>query len=390
MNLTLPNNVLKMKNVVRNIVRNQVIILEPHYLNPDNSSKIGNLSHKTLNELKTLSMNTGVYKAHLPKQFGGLGMGALGAAVIDEETAKSIVRLPVCHIPNILIENSTDMQIAKYVKPYLNGNINACFAQTELNAGSDMGNMMSTLAIQDGDYWILNGTKAYISGAGTADFMMMQAVTNPQKMADGGITMFLVDRDQPGVTTAPLQTWITPNGTNYFVYLKDVRIHSNQILGNLGNGYPLGQRWLDFHDRILKCSTIIGILSRSLEMAISFVNNKTIPSLLSNDQNIPTSLSDIYITITVLRNLMYDVALSYDKSENIDTSASMLKLCAAEWGWECIDKIMQLFGHTAERFDSPISHWYHILRHARIGGGTSEMMRIKIAEFLLKSKGSDN
>ncbi len=390
MNLILPKDIAKLKNLVRNIVEEHIFTLEADYFKFEGSNNVANLLPKTIGELKNLSINSGIYKSHLPKVFGGADMGALGATVIDEEISKSIIRLPVCHVPNILIENSTDLQVEKYITPYLNGQINACFAQTEPSAGSDMANMMSTRAIKDGDYWILDGTKAYISGAGTADFMMLQAVTDPEKMSNGGITMFLVDRDQPGVSTAPLQTWITPNGKNYFVYLENVRIHSNQILGQLGNGYFLGQRWLDFHDRLLKCSTIIGILSRSLEIAISSVQENNIHREIRDNQEIESSLSDVYMTIMVLRRLMYEVALSYDQSENIEISASMLKLCAAEWGWECIDKIMQLLGDKAERWDSPIPHWYHLLRHARIGGGTSEIMRIKIAQFLLDSESADN
>jgi alkylation response protein AidB-like acyl-CoA dehydrogenase len=125
-------------------------------------------------------------------------------------------------------------------------------------------------------------------------------------------------------------------------------------------------------------------------MAIRLIKENKIYKEISDEQYIETNLSDVYMTIVTLRRLMYEVALSYDQAENIEISASMLKLCAAEWGWKCIDKIMQLVGDKAERSDNPISHWYHLLRHARIGGGTSEMMRIKIAQFLLHSKWDDN
>ena len=385
MDFVLPANLDALKGLVRRVVRDHCVPLESKYL----SASDGGLPPGDASGLRRVSMDTGIYTAHVPEVYGGGGMGALGAVVGDEETARSIVRLPICHVPNILLENASQEQKEKYIAPYLRGEMKACFAQTEPHSGTDLANSMKTSAVLRGGDWVINGTKAFISDSDGSDFLMLQAVTDPKKMVDGGITMFLVDRGLPGVSTSPIRTWMTPVGTNYFVYLDDVRVPRGQVLGELGQGYLLGQQWLNYHDRLMKCSTILGILTRSLDMAVEWSKQRTtFGKPISERQAIQWMLVDVYITILALRRQMYRVAWGYDEGENINVMTSMIKYCAAEWGWMSIDKIMQIFGGLGETLEMPIAHWYHAIRHVRIGGGTSEMMKMNMAMAILQGETS--
>ena len=237
MNLNLPKNVLVIKDLVRNIVKEKVVKLEPNYLNTDGCNKAGDLDPKIIGELKRLSMTAGIYKAHLPKQFEGGGMGALGAAVIDEETSKSIVRLPVCHVPNILIENSTDLQIQKYVKPYLNGNINACFAQTEPNAGSDLASLQSR-AVRDGDDWIISGQKVFIGNPPDGDWLYGPIITDPEAPRHRNLGFFLIPVKTSGIEFRA-QHLLGGASHQHFLFMDNVRVPGDHLIGGDHQGWQV-------------------------------------------------------------------------------------------------------------------------------------------------------
>ena len=330
-------------------------------------------------------MDTGIYSMHLPEEHGGGGLGAVGAVVVDEEVQRSIVHLPFSHCPNILIGSATPEQVEKYVLPTIRGEKRACFAQTEPQAGSDPGGMMQTRAVRDGDDWVINGTKMFVTGAHVADYMMLQAVTDEEKRQRGGVTMILVDTATPGVSMAPIQTWITPyRPTQNFIFLDNVRVPQSQTLGEVGNGFRLGQQWLAHHDRLMRGSMALGIMVRGLEMAIDWAKQRvTFGRPIADRQAIQWMLVDIYISIMTLRGLTWWTAWRSDQGEEVRVECSMVKYCAAEWGWRSIDKVMQIFGGVGETMEMPIPHWYHQLRHARIGGGTSEIHQFIMARALL-------
>ena len=384
MNLRLPPELDALKLTIRQIVKSECIPLESTFLTPHEGKDIGILPDGELDRLKRISQETGVYTMHLPERYGGGGMGAIGSVVGDEEANRSIVRLPISHVPNILIENCTKEQEERYTLPAVQGEKRACFAQTEPQAGSDAGGMMQTRAILHGSDWTINGAKMFVSDVSRADFLMLQAVTDPVKMQNGGITMFLLDTDTPGLTTSPVSTWLTPAGLTHLVFLDDVCVPHSQVLGEVGHGFWLGQQWLSHHDHLMKGSLALGILTRGLEMAIDWAKQRvTFGRPIAERQAIQWMLVDVYVAITALRRLTWEAAWRSDQGEDVQLRSSLVKYCAAEWGWRSIDKIMQIFGGLGETTEMPIPHWYHTLRHARIGGGTSEMQRSLMARALL-------
>jgi acyl-CoA dehydrogenase len=248
--------------------------------------------------------------------------------------------------------------------------------------------MMQARAVRDGDDWVLNGTKMFISGAASADFLLVQAVNDPEKRQRGGITMFIVDNPTPGLSFDPIRTWIVPTRSQqFFVNLDNVRVPQTQVLGEVGYGFNLGQKWLVHHDRLLRGSMALGILSRALEMAIEWAKQRvTYGRPIADRQAIQWMLTDVYIDIMTLRAATREAAARADAGDDVRVEASMIKYCAGEWGCRSIDKIMQVFGGTGETLDLPIAHWYHLLRHARIGGGTSEIHKFVMARALLDGR----
>lgn len=393
-----------LKNMIRQIVRDECVPLEAEYLaNPpqegvdDGGPKgiaetvmgvVGSLSPEKWGRLNQVSKETGIFTSFVPEQYGGGGMGALGHVVLDEEIHKSIVQLPTSPVPMMMIGSCTPEQEQKYLYPSIQGNLNYAFGQTEPQAGSDPGGMMQTRAVKDGDDWVISGTKMFISGAATADFLLVQAVTDPEKRQRGGITMFIIDNPAPGLSFEPIRVWIVPTrAQQYMVHLDEVRVPQTQVLGEVGMGFTLGQQWLVHHDRLLRGSMALGILSRALEMAIDWAKQRvTYGRPISDRQAIQWMLTDVYIDIMNLRAVTRETAARADQGEDVRVEASMIKYCAGEWGCRSIDKIMQVFGGMGETLDMPIPHWYHLLRHARIGGGTSEIHKFVMARGLLDGR----
>ena len=399
---TLPPEIEAFKNTIRQIVKDECIPLEPDYLaNPPQEGKdhpgaprgvletvpgiMGTLPENQWNHLHKISKDTGVYTSFVPEAYGGGGIGALGHVILEEEIQKSIVHLPTSPVPMFMIGDCSHEQEQTYLYPTIKGDLYYAFAQTEPEAGSDPGGMMQTRAVKDGDDWVITGTKMFISGAESADYLLVQAVTDPDKRQRGGITMFIVDNPSKGLSFDPIRIWAMPTkAQQHFVHFDNLRVPQTQVLGEVGYGFNLGQQWLVHNDRLLRGSMALGILSRALEMAIEWSKQRvTYGRPISDRQAIQWMLTDVYIDLTALRALVRQTARRTDNGEDVRVEASMVKYCAGEWGFRSIDKIMQIFGGLGESLDMPIAHWYHMLRHARIGGGTSEIHKFVMARSLL-------
>ena len=401
----LPPELEALKLTIRQIVKDECYPLEAEYLaNPtldgveDEGAPrgiaealqgiLGTLPAEKWARLNQISKDTGIYTSFVPEEYGGGGMGALGHVVLDEEVHKSIVQLPTSPVPMMMIGNCTPEQEQEYLLPSIRGELHYAFGQTEPEAGSDPGGMMQTRAVLDGDDWVLNGTKTFISGAASSDYILVQAVTDPELRQRGGITMFIVDNPSPGLSFDPIRIWINPTKSQqHTVHLDNVRVPQTKVLGEVGRGFTLGQKWLVHHDRLLRGSMALGILSRALEMAIEWAKQRvTYGRPIADRQAIQWMLTDVYIDIMTLRAATREAAARADAGDDVRVEASMIKYCAGEWGCRSIDKIMQVFGGTGETLDLPIAHWYHLLRHARIGGGTSEIHKFVMARALLDGR----
>ncbi len=390
----LPETTQTYKDLARDIVRKELLPLEREFLASKNYAyglpPMVNLQavfdKKTVDRLVGIAKDTGFWQLQIPEEHGGLGLNMLTQMAILEEFMYTPIPFPFASIANILYACQGD-QIEQFLKPVMDGTKTTCFAQTEPNAGSDPGGMMQTTAVQDGDDWVLNGTKMWISNAAESDIIMVQAVTDTEKRQRGGITMFLVDRNAPGVEVVEpgLETWLGPRPSQYIINFDNCRVPAANILGEIGGGFKLGQRWLTIHDRLMRGPYALGKMQRSLDMSIEWAKTRiTFGKPISERQAIQWRLVDMEIDIQALRSMTYQVATSADLGQDVRAEAGMVKLCGTEWGARCVDSAIQVHGAMGESLELPLTSFYRTLRHAQIGGGTSEIQKVLIARKLLR------
>ena len=390
----LPPELEALRDLAREVVDRECIPLESEFLadacpdaqgvNHGQYEIDGSLPAAKWDRLREISESTGLYRAWLPEAHGGMGFGVLGAVVLAEEINRSIVELPTALLPPVLLEGTPE-QRARFVEPVIDREAAVAFAQTEPDAGSDPGNGMRTRAVRDGDDWVLNGVKTFITDADRASMIMTLAVTDEAKRQRGGITMFLVDRDTPGLTVQPMTTWLAGRPHQYTVFYDDVRVPAADVLGEVGGGFRLGQMWLAISDRLTRGSLAAGILTRGLELATEWARERvTFGEPLSERQAIQWMLVDVLMDLKCIRAISYECAARADAGEDVRTYAAMAKYLGGNWGHRSVDKLMQIFGGAGESTDHPIPHWYRLLRHGRIGGGTDEMQRMLMARAIMK------
>jgi alkylation response protein AidB-like acyl-CoA dehydrogenase len=390
----LPPDVVEMADLAKRIVRNELLPLEPEFLpHPGHAFGIKETTNlkavfgeDTVKHLTKISRDTGLWYLMVPEEHGGSGLSMLAQIAILEQFNYTAVPFPFANVANILYRCEGD-QIDRFLKPVIEGEMTTCFAQTEANAGSDPGGMMKTKAVKDGKDWVINGTKMWISGAAESDMIMVQAVTDPDKRQRGGITMFMVNRNNPGIHVEEpgIKTWLGPHPSQYIVHFNDCRVSEKDILGEVGNGFRLGQRWLTIHDRLLRGPFALGKMKRALDMSIDWSKQRyTFGQPLSERQAIQWQLVDMYIDLEALQALTYQMAARADAGEDIRTEAGMIKLTSMVWGARTLDKAIQIHGAMGESLELPLTLFYRYLRHGQIGGGANEILRMMIARKLLQ------
>jgi len=390
----LPPEIQEFCDVAKRVVREELMPLESQWLSsPQHAYGMRELpavravfSPEVAGRLEKVARDTGLFYLMVPEEHGGLGLPLLAQVAILEQLYYSPITLPLANVANILYECKGD-QVERFLTPVIEGTKVTAFAQTEPNAGSDPGGMMQTRAVRKGNGWVLNGTKMWISNANECDFLMVQAVTDPEKRQRGGITMFLVDRQNPGlrVEVPGIRTWLSEVAKQHVVHFDDVYVPDEDVLGEVGKGFTLGQKWLTIHDRLLRGPYALGKMQRALDMSVDWAKQRvTFGKPLSQRQAIQWKLVDMHIDIQALRSMTYEMAARADTGEDVRAEAALVKLCASEWGARCVDHAIQVHGAMGESLDLPLTLFYRILRHTQIGGGASEIQRILIARKLLK------
>ncbi len=390
----LPAEIREFRDVARRIVREELLPLEQAYLrSPEQAYGLQPMTNlraalpaQTVQKLESIARETGLWYVMVPEAHGGMGLSLLAQVAIIEEFMYTAVPFPWVNVPNILYECRDD-QVERFLKPVIEGRKIHCFAQTEPNAGSDPGGMMKTTAAWNGSQWVLNGTKMWISGAAESDLILVQAVTDPEKRQRGGITMFVVERDNPGVKVEQpgLGTWLSKKAGQYTVHFDDCRIGPENVLGEVGKGFNLGQKWLTIHDRLLRGPYSLGKMQRALDMSLDWARQRvTFGRPIAERQAIQWKLVDMKVDTTALRALTYEMAARADAGEDVRAEAALVKMVAAEWGTRSLDHAIQIHGGMGESDDLPLTQFYRYLRHYQIGGGTNEIQRSLIARQMLR------
>ena len=329
----------------------------------------------------------GVYKLDVPVEYGGGGMGLLAKAVVWAELGRTIA-LPAReddttgpNVRGILYMLEGEMK-ERYLLPSLEGKIRGCFAQTEPDAGSDPASMRTT-AVRDGDTYVINGVKRFITGAGRADFMQLMAATDRAKGSRGGISCFIVDMSTPGVRLgAQYQTMM--GDKPWEIVLENVRVPVSQRVGREGEGFKLAQGWLG-HGRVKHGARAIGVAERCLEMAATYAHQRvTFGKPLADRQGIQWMIADMYMELEMAKLLVWRAAAMMDAGEEARIEAYHAKMFGDEMAFKACDTCMQIHGGIALTTDLPIEKMWRQQRSYRITEGATEVMRTVIARHVMK------
>jgi alkylation response protein AidB-like acyl-CoA dehydrogenase len=383
MDLTLSDEEHEIREWVRTFVRKEIMPLEPDVLNRERRNQRG-LEPQELAALQDKAKASGFFGVQTPEEYGGMNLGALMTALVEVELGRSFVPFRFAGEADNILYDANDEQQATYLVPTISGERKSCFAITEPGAGSDA-RSIKTKAVREGDEWVINGEKTFITGGNEADFTMVFAVTDPEKGADGGVTCFLVDRDQ-GWKSEYIDTmgeW----GPAALVF-DDVRVPHSAILGEEGKGFELAMRWIG-RGRYLLPARALGSCERLVEMGMEHARNRvTFGQPIAERQAIQWMVADSAVEIEALRWLVLTAAWQVDQGMDSRQAQSMAKLYGGQKANEIVDRVLQMHGGMGYTRELPVERWYRELRLLRIYEGTDEIQRRTIARNLLKGHAS--
>jgi acyl-CoA dehydrogenase len=379
MDLTLTDEEREIRDWVRTFVTRELMPLEPQVLERERQGERG-FTLAELRELQEKAKQSGFFGVLTPEEYGGMGLGSLMAALIEIELGRTFVQFKFGGDADNILFHANDEQKKRYLEPTISGERYSCFAITEPGAGSDARNIR-TSAVRDGDEWVINGEKTFITGGDIADFTMVFAVTDKEKGADGGVTCFLVDREA-GWTSASIPTmgqW-GPASLSF----EDVRVPHSAILGEEGRGFALAMKWIG-KGRFMLPARALGACERLVEMAMEQARNRvTFGEPIANRQAIQWMIADSAVEIEALRWLVLTAAWQVDNGIDSRQAQSMAKLYGGVQANQIVDRVLQIHGGMGYTRELPIERWYRELRLLRIYEGTDEIQRRTIARNLLK------
>lgn len=346
------------------------------------------LPPQELAALQQATKEIGLWCLASPAAYGGGGLGLLAQVIVAEEAAKCRMGayVPACGAfgidPPSVIWVGTEEQRQKYgVQGIARGKKNFV-AISEASGGSDPAHKIQTRAVRDGDHYVINGSKMWITAAGNADWGIVFARTGEASKAEG-ITAFIVDKETPGITYREIG--VIRSYSPYELSFDDVRVPASNRLGEEGQGFAICQKWL-VHARVPYAAGVIGIAQEALRLAIEWAKERNVhKSRLADKQAIQWMIADSEMELRAARLLTYQAAWNGDLGKDIKTDASIAKVVATETAGRVIDRVVQIFGAMGVAREMPIERWYRELRIKRIGEGPSEVHRMVLARELLRS-----
>ncbi len=379
--LSLTDDEREVRSWVRTFVTKELVPLEQETLARERRGERG-ITADELAALRETAKRAGFFGIHTPVEHGGMGLGAVMSALVEVELGRTFLQFSFGGEADNILYDANEAQQERYLLPTIAGARKSCFAITEPGAGSDA-RAIRTSAKRDGGTgdWVINGEKTFITGGHEADFVMVFAVTDKEKGADGGVTCFLVDRDQ-GWTSEPIDTmgeW----GPAALIF-KDVRVPHSAILGEEGRGFDLAMRWIG-RGRYLLPARALGACERLVEMAMEHARNRvTFGEPIAARQAIQWMVADSAVEIEALRWLVLTAAWQVDQRLDSRQAQSMAKLYGGVKANEIVDRVLQIHGGMGYTRELPIERWYRELRLLRIYEGTDEIQRRTIARNLLR------
>ncbi|NCW57589.1 MAG: acyl-CoA dehydrogenase [Gammaproteobacteria bacterium] len=364
--------------------------LYPHEAEIETS---GRLRPELRDEIKRKAIAAGLYAANMPTEVGGAGLDTLSWLLYEKELGRANYALHwtcVARPSNILLACEGE-QRERYLLPAIRGEKSDCLAMSEPDVGSDL-RSMKTRARADGDYFVINGTKHFISHADEAGFVVLFASTGEEHTPKGPralITAFLIDRGTPGFSIEDGYRSVSHRGyNNCILRFDDCRVHKSQILGEVHRGFEIANQWLGA-TRLQVAATCLGRAERALELATKWAaERRQFGQAIGKFQGVAFKLADMATELKAAELMTFEAGWKFDQGTVTDADMAMAKLKATEMLAFVADEAIQIHGGMGLMADLPLERIWRDARVERIWEGTSEIQRHIISRALLRPLGA--
>jgi len=375
-------------DLVEKFVENELMPLEKRVMAREAAGGPVSLTPEEEAPLLAKCKELGLWALDAPAEVGGAELPTRVMMAVQERLKSTVT--PFIFPPDspnlhMLMAAASPEQKQKYMLPYAQGEMKSCIAISEPGAGGDPA-QMKTRAVRDGDEWVINGRKIWVSGVPKVDFLILMAANEPGKGARGGITAFILEKNTPGFMIER-EIPMLGGARTYELVLDDVRLKDSQVLGTVGQGFAPMQKRLTVR-RLEMGAMCVGIASRALKMMCEHTQQReTFGQKLSDRQAIQWWIADAATKIHATRLMVMDAAAKQDRGDDVRTVASMIKVFATEMAQEIVDHAMQSFGAMGMAREMPFAIMSQRVRLARIYEGPTEVHRMVIARRVLKEYG---
>ncbi|GLX54404.1 acyl-CoA dehydrogenase family protein [Streptomyces sp. KHY 26] len=328
-----------------------------------------------------------MHAVHVPEEYGGAGADALATVIVIEEVARACVSSSLIPAVNklgslpVILSGSEELK-KKYLGPLAKGDAMFSYCLSEPDAGSDAAGM-KTKAVRDGDHWVLNGVKRWITNAGVSEYYTVMAVTDPAKRSKG-ISAFVVEKSDEGVSFgAPEKKLGIKGSPTREVYFDNVRIPADRMIGEEGTGFMTAMKTLD-HTRITIAAQALGVAQGALDYAKGYVQErKQFGKAIADFQGIQFMLADMSMKISAARALTYQAAAASERGDSDLTYLGAAAKCfASDVAMEVTTDAVQLLGGYGYTRDYPVERMMRDAKITQIYEGTNQVQRIVMARNL--------
>jgi len=377
----------------RVVERVSALMDELVYPNETHSVPHRGLPRELLRQLQARVKSEALWAAHLPREAGGLGMGNVTLGLINELLGRSPIAprifgtsAPDTGNTEILWLAGTPEQKRRYLEPLVADEVRSCIAMTEPEVSGSDPTLIRTTAVWDGDAWVINGHKWFITNAHGAAFAIVFAVTDPDAAPHRRTSMFLVPTDTPGyefVREVPVMGEHSEGGHCELRFV-NCRVPAEAMLGERGGGFALAQARLG-PGRITHCMRWIGVAQRSFELMLGrAVARETRGQRLADFQTVQNWIADSAAELHGFRLMTLHAAWKMDRGDDARKEISIIKFVGARVLQEVLDRAIQVHGALGFSQDSPLEGWYREAIAARIYDGPDEVHRMVVARQILK------
>jgi acyl-CoA dehydrogenase len=381
MDFELPEDLRMMREQIRRFVDKEIIPTEREaYDGPDMRPEVRARLEARMKEM-------GYWLITTPVEYGGLGLGLLARVLLWEEMGRTIA-LPARKTqifgpePSPILFQLNEEQKKDYLLPIIAGEKDCCFALTEPDAGSDPAGIRST-AVRDGDHYVINGYKRFITNAQHSDFVQL-LVSTDRSMGARGISAFLVDMDTPGVSIVRAQPTMMDDEPCELAF-DNVRVHESKLIGREGDGFKLAQDWINT-GRIRHGARALGVIRRCLELATDYSKQRvTFGRPIADRQAVQWMMVDSHLDLEQLSLLVYRAAWKYDRGEDVRHDAFAVKMLGDRLSFQAADRCLQIHGGIGFTKELPIEKFWRDQRSMMVTEGPEEVLRMSLARHVLES-----